>query len=603
MRRTKSINNLANTLYKLKDLDGARSLLVELVDIRRTALGPNQYLGTEVEYKSLSSLADIYRDLQKPDQAAQRYLQAFDALEAQTRTLAAAEDTRSSFKARWESTYCDTLKTLLVLGRKEEAHHVLERFRAQGVLGLLAERDIVPAEMPPDLEQRRRDLDAEYDRTVFVRDQLDPNKQKEAFAAVIKRQQELRRERERLNAELRRRAPNVAELTDPQPLTVAQIRSILEPGTLMLSYMVGPEKTYLFALSRDDELVVHEIDVDERTFWQQTARFFEQLRQPTASKTQASTSMMATWLYGKLLGDVSEQIRKSERLLILPDGPMFYIPFAALVGPDGRYLGESKAIHSVVSATVYAQLQKRRRSEDAEGPLQIAAFGNPSYPKGKVETNERIRTAMERGLFDGGLLPLPSSGREVIEIGELYPSSRTFLGEDASEENVKALAADIGIIHLATHGLADPITPLDSFIALSVTDDPQRENGLLQAWEIYERLRLDADLVVLSACQTAFGRERDGEGLISLSRAFQVAGARTVVASLWSVNDESTAELMIRFYKHLKAGKNKDEALRAAQLEFIRGPVTFTDTSGKVVERDFSSPYYWAPFQVIGDWQ
>ncbi len=109
-------------------------------------------------------------------------------------------------------------------------------------------------------------------------------------------------------------------------------------------------------------------------------------------------------------------------------------------------------------------------------------------------------------------------------------------------------------------------------------------------------------------CQTAFGPETDGEGLMSLTRAFQVAGARTVIASLWSVNDESTAELMIRFYKHLRGdkdtpAKSKDEALRAAQLEFIQGPVTFTDTKGDVVERDFSSPYYWATFQVIGDWK
>ena len=191
------------------------------------------------------------------------------------------------------------------------------------------------------------------------------------------------------------------------------------------------------------------------------------------------------------------------------------------------------------------------------------------------------------------------------EIGRLY-QSEPYLGSQATEENVKALGADVRIVHLAAHGLADPITPLDSFIALSVTNDPERENGLLQAWEIYERVRLDADLVVLSACQTAFGPETDGEGLISLSRAFQVAGARTVVASLWSVADESTAELMIRFYQHLRGdqdtpGKTTDEALRAAQLEFIQGPVTFTDTEGHVARRDFSSPYYWAAFQVIGD--
>ncbi len=129
-------------------------------------------------------------------------------------------------------------------------------------------------------------------------------------------------------------------------------------------------------------------------------------------------------------------------------------------------------------------------------------------------------------------------------------------------------------------------------------DSEGRENGLLQAWEIFERVRLDADLVVLSACQTAFGPERHGEGLISLSRAFQVAGARSVLASRWNVDDRSTSELMIRFYRNLRDGLTKDEALRQAQLEFIRGPIVVDGEA-----RDFSSPYYWAAFQLIGDWQ
>ncbi len=596
----KSMHNLAVTLKDLKNSGAARLLFEELLQIRQMIFGSDQSLGTEQEYKNLGALAEVYRALKEPAQAARRYLEALDALEAQIRRLAAAEDVRSQFKQKHEATYLEALKTLLLLERNEEAHHVLERFRAQGVLSLLAKRDIVLAKVPPDLEERRRDLDTQYDATVIVRDKLDPNKQQDAFAAVLKEQQEIRHERERLKAETRRRAPAVAEIEDPRPLTVEQIRPILEPGTLMLSYMVGPEKTYLFTLSRDDEIIVHEIDINEITLWKQVARFFGQLRQSTAPRTETSMAGMASWLYDKLFGDVSEQIAKSERVLVIPDGPLFYLPFGALVGPAGSYLAELKPVHSVVSATVYGHLLNRRPA-DANRPTRIAAFGDPLYPKGPVEKNATVRTAMERGAFDGGLLPLPSSEREVVEIGKLYPSARTFLGKDATEENVKALATGADVVHLAVHGVADPVTPLDSFVALSVTDEPGSENGLLQAWEIYERVRLDADLVVLSACETAFGPERDGEGLLSLSRAFQVAGARTVVASLWSVADESTAELMIRFYGHLKDGKPKDEALRAAQLEFLAGPVTFVDSKGKEVTRDFSSPYYWAAFQVIGD--
>ena len=126
-------------------------------------------------------------------------------------------------------------------------------------------------------------------------------------------------------------------------------------------------------------------------------------------------------------------------------------------------------------------------------------------------------------------------------------------------------------------------------------------NGLLQAWEIFEQMRIDADLVTLSACETGLGKEMGGEGLIGLTRAFQYAGARSVLASLWSVGDESTAELMTRFYRHLRAGKTKDDALRTAQLELIRMRVA-PATAGRTTPT-ISHPFHWAAFQLIGDWR
>ena len=124
------------------------------------------------------------------------------------------------------------------------------------------------------------------------------------------------------------------------------------------------------------------------------------------------------------------------------------------------------------------------------------------------------------------------------------------------------------------------------------------------AWEIFEgALRIEAELVVLSSCESALGEEIRGEGLRGLTRAFQYAGARSVAASLWQVADGTTAELMTRFYRHLKAGKTKDEALRLAQVELIRAPIAVEDAKGSKVEKDASAPYYWAAFQIYGDWQ
>jgi CHAT domain-containing protein len=163
------------------------------------------------------------------------------------------------------------------------------------------------------------------------------------------------------------------------------------------------------------------------------------------------------------------------------------------------------------------------------------------------------------------------------------------MGADATEEKAKTEGGQATMLHFACHGLADGDSPLESWLALSLPR-PWREgldNGLLQAWEIFEQMRIDADLVTLSACGTALGREMSGEGVLGLTRAFQYAGARTVLASLWPVDDASAAELMRRFYLHLKRGESKDAALRAAQLEMLRGPG--------------SHPYHWAAFELFGD--
>ena len=176
------------------------------------------------------------------------------------------------------------------------------------------------------------------------------------------------------------------------------------------------------------------------------------------------------------------------------------------------------------------------------------------------------------------LTPLPATKSEVAAIAELYRGKAdTYIGEAATEERAKGVSKDTTYLHFASHGLLDERFPLNSGLALTIPDEMKegQDNGILQAWEIFERVRIDADLVVLSACETGLGKEMGGEGLVGLTRAFQYAGARSVLASLWSVADETTAALMKRFYGYLKAGESKDAALRHAQLDLVRGPWSF----------------------------
>jgi CHAT domain-containing protein len=256
-----------------------------------------------------------------------------------------------------------------------------------------------------------------------------------------------------------------------------------------------------------------------------------------------------------------------------------------------------------VYGTLRAAAAEPRRAAD---PLRLVAFADPKYPK-SVTADGEVRDAAHRSLGPGlrgfNWAALPYTRREVERIAKVYPQARLYLGEEATEERAKSVGRDARVVHFATHSYIDDRTPLDSALVLTIPDElpAGRDNGLLQVWEIFEGLRLDADLVVLSSCESALGRELNGEGLIGLTRAFQYAGARSVVATLWSVSDQVTAELMARFHRHYAAGLPKDEALRQAQIELIRKPVRITTANGQTVETDASAPFFWAAFQLFGD--
>jgi CHAT domain-containing protein len=270
---------------------------------------------------------------------------------------------------------------------------------------------------------------------------------------------------------------------------------------------------------------------------------------------------------------------------VVPDGALHGLSFASLVRGE-RYLVESLPLHLVASSTVYAQL--RRRGEVRGGDRDWLGFGDPQMPRpdGHSAATADPPSLLERAR---GLEPLPGARREVSAIASLYgEDAEAHLGREATEGRVLESASRGRIFHFATHGLLDPIVPLDSGIVLSPEDG--KDNGLLQAWEILDQLRIDADLVTLSACDTALGTEIAGEGIIGLSRAFQFAGARAVLATLWGVEDESTASLMCRFYAARQAGQSTDQALRTAQRSLID-------------DQRWSHPYHWAGFVLIGDWR
>ena len=388
---------------------------------------------------------------------------------------------------------------------------------------------------------------------------------------------------------------------------------------MLLAYCVTKEKTFLFVVQpgqprdarceRRPPVSVFTLPIGESALREKVAAFRRLIARQRRSRARAPRRLSyaaGQELFETLIRPAHALIAASERVLISPDGPLHTLPFGALVQPPDRssraatrYFIEWKPLHVVASATVYAELKKTRREPGSRFSVDAASRRlairriRAAVRAADTIANPEVRAAVRRGY---ALEPLPASRKEVEGIARLYAgSATTYLGDQATEERAKAIGKDVRYLHFASHGLLDERFPLNSALALTIPERPAegQANGLLQAWEIFEQMRIDADLVTLSACETALGKELGGEGLVGLTRAFQYAGARSVLASLWSVGDDSTAELMTRFYRNLKAGKTKDDALRAAQLELIR-------TRARGGASPMSHPYHWAAFQADG---
>jgi CHAT domain-containing protein/tetratricopeptide (TPR) repeat protein len=290
-------------------------------------------------------------------------------------------------------------------------------------------------------------------------------------------------------------------------------------------------------------------------------------------------------LYELLLGPVRGELQSVTRLCIVPDGPLWNLPFQALEPAPGKSLLDRVALSYSPSLSLLAELRRRAsggppRRLDRPDPGPLLAMGDPALRPSTADIPESAR-----GLL---LAPLPEAAQEVQEIARLYgPRSRVYTREAASEQLAKAQAGRFRVLHFATHSVLDDANPMYSYLVLSQAHPDPQEDGLLEAWEIVS-LHLDADLVVLSACQTARGGLSQGEGVVGLSWAFLAAGARAIVASQWPVDSAATRHLMIELHRGLISGLPRAEALRRAGL------------ATRAVEK-YRHPYYWSGFVLLGD--
>src|SRR5215813_1625136 len=533
-----------------------------------------------------------------------------------------------------------------------------EQYRLRTLLELLSESRIELSQgIDAGYLTRIRELQLKLESAEDRRSQSLYRREADKLAQIEKDIEELLRQRDLLDAEIRANHPQYAALKMPAPLSPSEIqRQLLDDGTIMLEYMLSRGRSYLWLITADSisSYCLPQVQIIDRA-----ARRVQELitsgNQPNEGVTlkemqarqarrKAEFDLAAQELSRMILGPVAGRLGQ-KRLLIVGDGILQYIPFGVLPAPESGRAGEreSKRIrnpqsairnpqsytpmiadHEIVtlpSASVLATLRRIRTGRSA-APHALAILADPVFSnddervalnaRTKIESvqgpDQRVKAApvtlttkivddVERSAADSGVQVfrrLLFSRQEAEAITGLLPASERLEALDFSADRRLALSGKLGeyrILHFATHGLLNnKISALSGLVFSLVDEKGSSLNGFLRLHEIYN-LKLNADLVVLSGCQTALGQEVSGEGLIGLTRGFMYAGAPRVVASLWNVNDQATANLMKLFYERmLKDGLRPAAALRAAQIAMW-----------KTEPNDV--PYRWGAFILQGDWR
>jgi CHAT domain-containing protein len=472
----------------------------------------------------------------------------------------------------------------------------------------------------PELLERKRSLEQSIAEKAESQVRFWKEKHIEDQAtAVAKEIAALTTEYEQVEARIRDTSPQYAALTQPLPLNLEETQKhVLDPDTLLLEYSIGEQKSFLWAVT-PDSIKTYELPnravvepLARRVYELLTARnqsvaneTLEQRRQrletADAEYLKASASLSQT-----ILGPAAAEL-KNKRLLIVSDGVLQFVPFAGLPDPvSARPLMVDHEIVTAPSTAVVALLRKETTNRKP-APKTLAVFADPVFsdddPRVQIsqlakrahavrDEADAARSDSEIGL--GDLRRLRFSRQEADAITRYATNDLKLEAVDFQANRTLATSAELSqyqIVHFATHGLINNTHPELSGIVLSLVDEKGRpQNGFLRLYDLYN-LKLSADLVVLSACQTALGKEIRGEGLVGLTRGFMYAGAPRVVASLWQIDDRATAEFMKRFYEGMLGQKLRPAAaLRAAQASMAKDP-------------RWHQTHYWAAFTLQGEWK
>jgi len=584
------------------------------------------------------------------DRDARRDIEAALGIFESVRAGFLAPERRSSFFAQGQDGYEFYIRLLMDMhaqqphaGFDAAAFQASERARARSLLDMLLEAHAdIHEGVDPALLRRARLVEQRLRRrSQYQFELLSGNHTAEQAESVAHELQNLNADYEEIEGQIRASSPRFASLQYPEPLSLKKVQeSVLDSDTLLLEYSLGDDRSYVWAVSPDGlaSFVLPprtQIEAAARAVYtlltarNQHPRHERELhREARLARARAEYPAAASRLSTMILGPVQSLLAGKRRVVVVADGVLQYIPFAALPVPAAHKTSRKAAVPLVVksevvtapSASTIAVLRRelagRRPAPkmvaviadpiyDRSDP-RISAAGDPvqtSYNGAAASAGERhVTFALERSWDDvtsgnengWKMSRLPFSRREAAAIIAAAPPGSSFEALDFRADRDTATSPQLAqyrFIHFATHGMLDSHTPALSGLVFSLVDEKGRpKDGFLRLWDIYN-LHLPAELVVLSSCQTGLGKEIAGEGLVGLTRGFFYAGAARVIASLWKVDDLATAELMARLYDGmLHKGLSPAAALRSAQIAVWKQ------------KRWEGDPYFWAAFEIQGEW-
>lgn len=667
------LSNLGGLYRILNNTEKADIFLQQALKLKRT-VGDRSG-----ETHTLFNLANLERDRNNLNLARSQVETAIDITESVRANINNKELRTSYFVSKQElyELYIDILMRLHKDSPSEKldalALQANERARARSLLELLTEsRADIRQGVDSSLLEREQTLQRRLNAAARQRTQLPERANATEKAAKIKEDTDaLIAQLQRVEAEIRQKSPRYAALTQPQPLSLKELQTqVLDSNTILLEYALGEDKSYLWAVTTDS---ITSYELPKRAEIETAAKSYYELlaagntRNSTVNdKTKARTnsrsakeqkpiasadaelSETANRLSQMIIAPVASQLG-TKRLLIVADGALQYIPFAALpetISNSATDTAPGKAInakvkmaanaakedtnqplvinHEIVSLPSASTLAVLRREFSERKPVAgtVAVVADPVFSKDDVRVGEagsrRQSKTKDAGNEKPSKIPVSSitvtraleetgvlrDGLNLARLDGTKAEAKSILGLVPVNTGMEALSfqanrstvtsgelARYRIVHFATHGLLNSEHPELSGIVLSLVDERgEPQDGFLRLHEIYN-LKLPAELVVLSACQTALGKEIKGEGLVGLTRGFMYAGAPRVVASLWKVDDGATEELMRRFYGAMLTDKLRPAAaLRRAQIEMAK-------------QKARGKPYYWAAFVLQGEWK